>query len=88
MRTFLSMLALLTSAAPAVAQSAWLTTGEAAYQQLRGTAGVRLRASGAPLATAVGGVRLYLLEVPAKSIPRLSRLLHAGLRYCGGFMRH
>ena len=89
MRKPILLLSLLLALPAAAARSAWLTVGDAAYQHVRAVPGTRMHAARqADPAFGAGSERVYLLEVPSTSVPRLSRLLHAKLKHCGGFMRH
>ncbi len=76
---------LLASSPGASAQGAWLTLGEAAYQHLKqGGHQLTLRAN----RQAEAGENIYVLQVKASHLPRISGTLHAKLRHCGGFMYH
>ncbi len=71
----------------AMAQAAWLSTGEAGWRilQQEGKA-VALRA--ASIAGQGAPEPVYVLEVAPKDVERLASLLHLRLRHCGGFMFH
>ncbi len=89
MRKPILLLSLLLVLPAAAARSAWLTVGDAAYQHVRAVPGTRMHAARqADPAFGAGSEGVYLLEVPSTSVPRLSRLLHAKLKHCGGFMQH
>ena len=88
-KPIVSILLMMAAAAPSQAQTAWLTAGNDAYQQVRGAIpGLRLLSSRAPAASLIQAEQLHLLAVPAAQLPRLSRLLHEKRRHCGGFMHH
>ena len=86
---FAAALLMATSSA-AAAQSSWLTVGETAYVQLKQEGyKVTIRANRpAPPAERGLGENVYLLEVPARELPRIAGTLHRKLRHCGGFMCH
>ena len=87
--TFAAALLMATSSATA-AHNSWLTVGETAYRQLKQSGHkVTIRANRPALAAdAATGENVYVLEVPARELPRIAGTLHRKLRHCGGFMYH
>ena len=87
--SFAAALLMATSSA-AAAQSSWLTVGETAYVQLKQEGyRVTIRANRpAPPPDRGVGEHVYLLEVPAREVPKIAGTLHRKLRHCGGFMYH
>lgn len=81
---------LVLATAPVLAQQSWLTASEASYRILRrAMPEVKVSASTAPgAAGAASAEPIYLLQVRTSSIARLSQLIHAELKHCGGFMQH
>jgi len=81
---------LVATSTAAFAQSNWLTVGETVLVQLRQD-GHRLTVRGnravLPGAQSVSE-HIYLLEVPARELPKIAGTLHRKLRHCGGFMHH
>ncbi|MES2901920.1 MAG: M20/M25/M40 family metallo-hydrolase [Pseudomonadota bacterium] len=85
-RTVIGLLMFLLAPA-AMAQGAWLSTGNAGWRilQQEGKA-VALRATS--LAGQATPEPVYVIEVSPKDVGRLASLLHLKLRHCGGFMFH
>lgn len=81
---------LMATSSAAAAQSSWLTVGETAYVQLKQEGyRVTIRANRpVPPAERGSGENVYLLEVPARELPKIAGTLHRKLRHCGGFMYH
>lgn len=75
---------LVASSSAASAQNGWITMGEEAYRQLK-LAGHQVSVRATRLAP---GENIYLAQVKAGDLPRMSGTLHRKLRHCGGFMYH
>ncbi len=88
--TFATAIMMVSGATGAATQSSWITVGERAYTQLK-QAGykVTIRASQpVPPERRSDAESLYLIEVPARDLPKIAATLHRKLRHCGGFMFH
>ncbi len=81
---------MMVSGTAAAAQGSWVTVGERAYAQLKHSGHkVTIRANQPVPADQAGRAEsVYLIEVPARDVPRIAATLHRKLRHCGGFMFH
>lgn len=75
-------------AAAAAMPSGWLTVGEGAFATLKaGGFKMTIRANRNMVANDHAEA-VYLVEVDARTVPKIAMLLHRKLRHCGGFMFH